>query len=273
MTDPSRSERVVGGVHILKAGPDGSRPTVILLHYFGGSLREWRPVMERLATARGCIAVDLPGFGQSPPLRTYTLDGMADVVETVVRSLKLREYVLAGHSMSGKISVVIAARRPPGLRGLVLVAPSPPTPEPMEEDKRSTALKSNGLRRAALSTLKTITAHPLAPDVLAEQVSDNVGTAPAAWTWWLADGSRVDVSDRIGRVEVPILVVGGSADPVITPEVLDHDVITPLKGRIEKVVMADSGHLIPLEAPDVLAQAIESFVVRLGHHADQDSAG
>ena len=124
----------------------------------------------------------------------------------------------------------------------------------MDEENRITALKSHGLRSAALATLVKITAHPLAPDLLEEQVSDNVGTAPEAWAWWLADGSRIDVSDRIGHITVPIVVVGGSADPVITPEVLDHDVIRPLSGLIERVVTADSGHLIPLEAPDAIAE-------------------
>jgi 3-oxoadipate enol-lactonase len=259
MTSPDLSELTIGGLHILKAGQDQSGLAIILLHYFGGSSREWRPVMERLATTRSCIAVDLPGFGGSPPLATYTLDGLADAVEALLRSLGLNEYLLAGHSMSGKIAAVIAARRPPGLRGLVLVAPSPPTPEPMEEAKRNMALKSHGLRSAALATVENITAHPLAQDLLDEQVSDNVGTSPEAWAWWLEDGSRVDVSDRVGQIEIPILVVGGSADPVITPEILDQDVVMPLKACIEKVIMADSGHLIPLEAPDVLTEAIDTF--------------
>jgi pimeloyl-ACP methyl ester carboxylesterase len=271
MTNPSCSEQMIGGLHILKTGPIASGPTIIFLHYFGGSAREWRPVMDRLAMAQGCIAVDLPGFGQSLPLTTYTLDGMADAVEALVRSLGLREYLLAGHSMSGKIAVVIAARRPPSLRGLVLVAASPPTPEPMNEDKRSMALKSHGLRSAALATLETITAHPLAPNLLEEQVSDNIGTSPEAWAWWLDNGSRVDVSDRIGHIKVPIVVIGGSLDPVITPEVLDSDVIIPLKGLVEKVIMVDSGHLVPLEAPDVLAEGISAFVVRLGHHTERGS--
>jgi len=108
--------------------------------------------MDRLATTRSCIAVDLPGFGRSAPLATYTLDTMADAVEALVCSLGLNEYLLAGHSMSGKIAAVIAARRPPALRGLVLVAPSPPTPEPMDEAKRNRALNSHGSRRVVSQT-------------------------------------------------------------------------------------------------------------------------
>jgi len=273
MAGPDPSEQMVGGLHILRAGQDDVGPAIVLLHYFGGSAQEWRPVMDCLAPAWSCIALDLPGFGQSPPLPTYTLDGMADVVEALIRSLKIREYMIAGHSMSGKIAVVIAARQPPGLRGLVLVAPSPPTPEPMDEEKRKQALQSHGLRSAAVATIEKITAHPLAPSEMEQQVSDNVGTSPGAWAWWLGDGSRVDVSDRIGRIEIPIIVVGGSADPVITPEVLKQDVILPLSGHIEKVVTADSGHLIPLEAPAVLAEAIRTFVVEIGQRAEQGSAG
>jgi pimeloyl-ACP methyl ester carboxylesterase len=259
MTGPGLIEQTIGGLHALRAGQGQSGPTIILLHYFGGSSREWCLVMNRLAPTRSCIAVDLPGFGRSPPLATYTLDTMADAVEALVRSLGVNEYLLAGHSMSGKIAAVIAARHPPALRGLVLVAPSPPTPEPMDEAKRNRALNSHGSRSAALATMETIPAHRLDPELLEQQVADNVATSPEAWAWWLEEGSRVDVVNRVGQIEVPIVVVGGSADPVITPEILEQDVVVPLKAHIEKVVTADSGHLIPLEAPDVLTETIDTF--------------
>jgi 3-oxoadipate enol-lactonase len=46
----------------------------------------------------------------------------------VILELNLKRYVLVGHSMGGKIAQLMASRRPTGLAGLVLVAPSPPSP-------------------------------------------------------------------------------------------------------------------------------------------------
>jgi pimeloyl-ACP methyl ester carboxylesterase len=54
---------------------------------------------------------------------------MADDVESVLGALDLRRYMLVGHSMAGKVTQIVAARRPGGLGGLLLVAPAPLTDE------------------------------------------------------------------------------------------------------------------------------------------------
>jgi pimeloyl-ACP methyl ester carboxylesterase len=46
----------------------GSGEPLLLLHSLGGSLVQWAPVLDRLAAEREVIAIDLPGFGDSPPL-------------------------------------------------------------------------------------------------------------------------------------------------------------------------------------------------------------
>jgi pimeloyl-ACP methyl ester carboxylesterase len=46
----------------------GTGEPLLLVHGTGSSLRVWDPVVERLAARKTVIAVDLPGFGTSPPL-------------------------------------------------------------------------------------------------------------------------------------------------------------------------------------------------------------
>jgi len=78
---------------------------------------------------------------------------MADDADAVVRTLGLTRYVLVGHSMGGKVAQIIAARRPEGLAGVVLVAPAPPTPMPMPEAQRASMLESYGSREGVLQAL------------------------------------------------------------------------------------------------------------------------
>jgi pimeloyl-ACP methyl ester carboxylesterase len=43
---------------------------LLLIHGLGGTWRSWLPVLDRLAAEREVIAVDLPGFGETPPPRS-----------------------------------------------------------------------------------------------------------------------------------------------------------------------------------------------------------
>ena len=104
-------------------------PALVFLHYWGGSSRTWRHVTQALAPAFRTIAVDQRGWGRSDkPLEGYTLADLADDAERLIESLAPDRYVLVGHSMGGKVAQLMASRHPAGLAGLVLVAPSPPSP-------------------------------------------------------------------------------------------------------------------------------------------------
>ncbi|HEX6450465.1 MAG TPA: alpha/beta fold hydrolase, partial [Trebonia sp.] len=108
---------------------DGEPPALVFLHYWGGSHRTFEPVIARLAPGRAVVSYDHRGWGAARDLPgPYGIGQLADDVLEVVRGLGLRRYVLAGHSMGGKVAQLAAARRPDGLAGLVLIAPAPPRP-------------------------------------------------------------------------------------------------------------------------------------------------
>lgn len=116
-------------LNVLESG-SGSL-TLIFLHYFGGSALEWQAVMSQLSGQYRCLAIDLRGHGDSDaPATGYSVDTMADDVLAVIDLLHVQEFSLVGHSMSGKVALAVAARRPAGLRSLVLVSPSPPCRNP-----------------------------------------------------------------------------------------------------------------------------------------------
>jgi pimeloyl-ACP methyl ester carboxylesterase len=92
----------------------GSGPPLLLLHPLGGDRQVWAPVRDRLAAEREVIAVDLPGFGSSPPLAagvTPTPDALADAVSDLVDALGLdqRPHV-AGNSLGGWVALALGLR-------------------------------------------------------------------------------------------------------------------------------------------------------------------
>lgn len=91
----------------------GAGPPLVLLHPLGADRRVWRPVLGRLAAHRQCIAVDLPGFGESPPLSGRTDPGdLAAAVGTLLRELGVAsgEAHVAGNSLGGWVALESALR-------------------------------------------------------------------------------------------------------------------------------------------------------------------
>jgi pimeloyl-ACP methyl ester carboxylesterase len=249
---------VAGALHFIERG--AGAPALVFLHHFGGSSRSWAPVIDRLGPAHRCIAPDLRGFGRSPPPPDgWTVDAAADDVLALVEAGGVRDYVLVGHSMGGKVALNLAARRPPGLGGLVLVAPSPPTPEPMAAEARKRLQRCHGNREAAEETVRRIVLRALTSEAFECCVSDQLASSPAAWAWWLERGSREDLSSRIGRLLLPTLVIASASDPVLPASVAQGEVM-PRLAEARLATLDGAGHLMPLEAPGEVAELIGAFV-------------
>jgi pimeloyl-ACP methyl ester carboxylesterase len=229
---------------------------IVLLHHFGGSARTWDGVVGRLRDEYDCVTPDLRGFGAANEAAgPYTLVQYAEDVDDLVERLGFERYVLVGHSMGGKIALAFAARRPAGLAALVLLAPSPPTPEPMSEEDRAAALAGHGDRDASLATIAKITAGPLSTDLVARTADDMVRSSKVGWTAWLERGSREDISASIDGLAVPTLIVSGAADSAIPAGVQSAQTLPCLrKGRL--AILAGKGHLLPVEAPEAVADYI-----------------
>lgn len=85
--------------------------TLVFLHYFGGSAQSWQWVAEKLSADYRCIAINLPGFGGAPALRTSSVAKFATYVEQELNKLEVDCYTLIGHSMGGKVAMQVAAWR------------------------------------------------------------------------------------------------------------------------------------------------------------------
>ncbi len=126
---------------------DTSAPaTLFCLHFLGGSGRAWRWVSDDLAGSLHCVPIDLDGFGGAADRSGYTVQAMVDRVAAIIVEAAPARWLLAGHSMGAKIAIILARRAEDGdpglqgLAGLVLLAGSPPGPEPMAESQRQAML-------------------------------------------------------------------------------------------------------------------------------------
>ena len=233
---------------------------LVFLHYFGGSSRSWKEVIKRLDDDFRCIAVDLRGFGESDARgENFLLEDYADDVAGLIEHFRIERFVLVGHSMGGKIALAFAARQPKNLESLVLLAPSPPTPEPIPDTERKHLLESHGNRHAAEETVRKVVANHLPENIFETAVEDNLRSSETAWRTWLENGSRVDISELMPKILVPVLIVTGAKDKAIGKKVLEREVV-PRLTNARLVSIPNAGHLLSLEVPDEIASLIRKQI-------------
>src|SRR6516165_9303213 len=260
------SSRIIqtNGAAIRIAEGGAGEPALVFLHYWGGSARTWQRVIDRLGGQVRWIAIDQRGWGGSVATDgRYDLAAMADDVESAVRALDLRRYVLVGHSMGGKVAQIVATRRPRGLAGLVLVAPAPPTPMPVPEAQRAGMLASYGSRDGVLQALAVLAGTPLSDELREQVIEDTLHGAPEAKRVWTDRGMIEDVSAGLDAVTIPVSILVGSRDRVEHESAL-REVFGRLLPQATFRVLDGIGHLSPLEAPDALADACVNLLARLG---------
>ena len=174
--------------------------------------------------------------------------------------------------MGAKVAAAVARRAEDGeaglggLAALVLLAGSPPSPEPMSESRRRTMLGwfagDPATSRAEATAYIGKAAGGKLPATLEEHaVADVLRARRTAWRAWLETGSREDWSDRIGVLRTPALIVAGERDADLGPAA-QAKLTAPhvASGRI--VELARAGHLLPLECPEEVATLIIAHVER-----------
>lgn len=229
----------------------------LLLHYFGGSGSTWSAVMRRVPELR-CFAPSLAGFGETQlAVDALSIDQHAADMAALIEALGLSDFTLVGHSMGGKIALALAALQPRGLRNLLLVAPSPPSPEPMPDADRARLLAAYGDATALAAQIQRITGAGLAEELRAQALGEQLRASATAWRWWLEAGSREDISARLGAITVPVAILVGEHDPIISPTLITAQLMPYLSGTTATLaVLPAVGHLLPYEAPQAVADAL-----------------
>lgn len=101
----------------------GSGEPLVLVHGVGSRWQAWEPVIGALAAQHEVIALDLPGFGASPPDGTVpSIEAQAGRVEAFFAELGLERPHVAGNSMGGAIALELARRG--SVRSATAVSPA-----------------------------------------------------------------------------------------------------------------------------------------------------
>lgn len=251
----------------------GSGPLhIMLLHGWGGSASYWRDLVNHLnLEGLQVIAPSYRGHGNSDkPAKGYTLDGFTKDVLACADAAGAQRFVLVGFSMSGKFAQYIAAIHPERVLGLVLIAPVPASEFPVPAEVAKAWCDTQRDRAAAFNQILAPFTKISVKRELTENFLDDFAKAARVGLEETLNMCATSFVDEARKIRLPVLVLAGSFDPLLTPEMLKATLMTHIARA--RMVQLPCGHEIPQEMPERVAALTEAFVSGLGQSEGIESA-
>ena len=238
----------------MKAKRPDSRIKTVFIHGSGGNAGLWHKVMEELRGEYESLAVSLPGHGESEGQGMKTIPEYREFLKDFFNTLGLENIVLGGHSLGGGIVQDFALRYPEKLKAILLMGTGARLrvlPEALEALRQM----AEGLMEPKFEPWGF--AENASPEVLAEGKRE-----------WAKTGSRVryqdmmacdqfDIMAELDKIRLPALILCGREDR-LTP-VKYSDYLNKKIAGSKMEIIEGAGHMVMLEAPGALSQAILKF--------------
>jgi pimeloyl-ACP methyl ester carboxylesterase len=252
----------------------GSGPAMLFVHGLTGCWQNWLEQLPHFARAHRVVALDLPGFGQSPlpPSGEVTIPGYARTLDTLLERLGLASAVVVGNSLGGFVSAELALAFPQRVDKLVLVSASGLSAAHVKRDPTEIAphLAAGLLARAATRRERIfrrpklrnafagyILRHPqrLPVELLYEQLA---GAAAPGFLPATLSSMQFELEERLEDLDTPTLIVWGREDRVVPPQ--DAQRFERLIAGSRLVWFDDTGHVPMLERPARFNRVVEDFL-------------
>ena len=269
---PRTRRRTPGGRPKLTRHRGGSGQTLVLVHGLGLSWRSWQPVLAALEGRHDVVAIDLPGFGESPRLpdgAAPTPARLGDAVEAELDRLRLDTPALVGNSLGGWVALELA-RRGRAARAVVI------SPSGLESpSERALVIALNELMRvrahfsaplgqwltapalARVLLFACLRSQPwrLSPEAAAGDLHD-FGYSPGFQST-LSSSVATRAPMWLGEIQVPVRVAFGMLDLMLG--VFTAPRFAAAIPWAELVALPGVGHVPMLDDPELVARTILEF--------------
>ncbi|MEU2713706.1 alpha/beta hydrolase [Streptomyces sp. NPDC007205] len=275
-------------------------PPALYVHGLGGSSQNWSSLMAELDGVVDSEAVDLPGFGDSPPPDdgNYSVTGHARAVIRYLDAAGRGPVHLFGNSLGGAVTTRVAAVRPDLVRTLTLVSPALPELRIQRTAAPTALLGVPGVTALFTRLTKEWTVEQRVRGVLALCYGDPARVSPEAFGHAVEELERRlrlpyfwDAMTRSARGIVNAYTLGGQhglwrqAERVLAPTLLIYGGRDQLVGfrmahraarafRASRLLsLPDAGHVAMMEYPDVVATAFRELLAETEDSGTDPGAG
>lgn len=211
----------------------GVGPTVIFTHGWADNRNAWDGVIQFLGSKIRSVSWSIRGHGNSeaPPPGQYTRDHTLGDFKTIIPDIP-DKLVLVGHSLGGYLSLAYCLKYPDEVQGLVLVAAGP------------------GFRKEATREQWNLSVTEGAKKMDIPEGSEGAALHVDSW-----------VIDSLSEIKVPTLVIVGEHDKRFAASMAVFEKYLNVKTSL---VIEDAGHSVHKKKPEVVAKAIQEFLLEIG---------
>lgn len=243
-------------------------PCVVLIHPFPFS-SEMLAVSASVLAAHGfrVIVPDLPGFGRTPLAQIApNFEALGAAIVDLLDELQVKKAVVGGVSLGGYVALSVLRQFSDRVSGLLLVD--------TKASADSTEARENRLRIAQQMRENPrlgLFAQQMLPNLIsAESLAARPGlefavtahieaSDPLAIAWMQeAMAMRPDSTADLAKVQIPVLLLRGSADLLCSPQ--DYQLMIDACPAAQFVELVEIGHLPNLECPSELGEELASFL-------------
>lgn len=268
-----RQSVVVDGMKLNYVNAGSGRP-VVLIHGNPGSYHDYtQAVVGRLSQSYYVVAFDRPGHGYSErqdSVRT-TVEVQALIIRDALQKLSLTKPVLVGHSWGGSLVLAAAVAYGKDLAGIVLLAPAAYPSVSIEwwslfphlplignfVVNRLTPFLGRAVVRKSLK--QAYAPQDVQQDYMERSLElwmkpDHIRAS--AYDERTLGASLAVLSEHYREIQIPVVIVTGSADRLLNPEAHAYPLHKTIKNS-KLIVLPETGHQLPQTQPDAVISAID----------------
>lgn len=264
-------------IHAVEAGQPG-RQVALLIHGWSSSWYAVSPLLGLLVQRFHCIAVDLPGYGQSPPLnKRTTIPQYVELLAELIEQVSDGPVVLVGHSMGGMISLTLALQYPLLVERMVLLNPTIygrlsrfinffVTPITLLERFSLGSVLVRSVERAVVGVTDLFMRPVSFADhsgitrqdyerIRLDARRPGQGRVRADCFWAMREN---DLSGRLRQLETPALVLWGAEDNTVP--LRDAGVVAREWPQADLRIIPNAGHWPHFETPDITRRQVAAYL-------------
>lgn len=255
-------------IHYTDTGGTDGLPALVFVHAYTCNASLWDGMIARFAPSYRCLALDLPGHGQSEPNnKAADMGFLAQSVIAVLDDVGVERTHMCGLSIGGMIGQHLGLSHADRMHSLVLACTTgrlPPEAAAMW-DTRLEAITMRGLWAQIHETMERWYGDglidgfgPADLDPIARMIGST--TVAGALSCGLAVKAH-DMLDRLGDVSLPTLVIGADRD-LSFPAEHSNALAAAIPGA-QMVMLENAGHMAPVQVPDAFEAAMRGFYASL----------
>jgi len=250
-------------IHYARWGEKGGR--IVILHSMGMDAYSMEKLCGSLSGKYRVLALTILAHGDSTvPTEQVTLPEHAELLRTCYKQLGYTPCVLIGHSIGGRMGMILAADHPDEVKGLLLVDIAPPdpvsrpwsqqAPESLKDEAEAAAYLRQRYPGFAAEYIESRLRHGFIrmPD---NSLKPKPTGSPAMTRYY------TDLWPYVERIRVPAKLVLGSESPLVTLEKRER--MAKLIPGLEVSTVKGASHMVPQDKPAEFEKEVRSFLAKL----------